>query len=72
MLLLKQWQIIKTQVYFGVYASFQEFNILVSSLIRNYHCWNEAWMTRPDLPVGFGGWQAVDGTPQETSDGNIA
>ncbi|KGL93603.1 Coagulation factor XIII A chain [Charadrius vociferus] len=37
--------------------------------IWNYHCWNEAWMTRPDLPVGFGGWQVVDGTPQETSDG---
>lgn len=38
---------------------------------RNYHCWNEAWMTRPDLPVGFGGWQAVDSTPQENSDGNL-
>ncbi|XP_075684564.1 coagulation factor XIII A chain [Rhinoderma darwinii] len=37
--------------------------------IWNYHCWNEAWMTRPDLPVGFGGWQAVDATPQENSDG---
>lgn len=39
--------------------------------LRNYHCWNEAWMTRPDLPVGFGGWQAVDSTPQENSDGKI-
>ncbi|XP_025895543.1 coagulation factor XIII A chain [Nothoprocta perdicaria] len=37
--------------------------------IWNYHCWNEAWMSRPDLPVGFGGWQVVDATPQETSDG---
>lgn len=37
--------------------------------VWNYHCWNEAWMTRPDLPVGFGGWQAVDSTPQENSDG---
>lgn len=37
---------------------------------RNYHCWNECYMTRPDLPAGFGGWQAVDATPQETSDGN--
>ncbi|TNN24733.1 Coagulation factor XIII A chain [Liparis tanakae] len=26
-------------------------------------------MTRPDLPTGFGGWQIVDATPQETSDG---
>ncbi|XP_023655950.1 coagulation factor XIII A chain-like [Paramormyrops kingsleyae] len=37
--------------------------------IWNYHCWNEAYMARPDLPVGLGGWQAVDSTPQETSDG---
>ncbi|MEE6465161.1 hypothetical protein FKM82_006470 [Ascaphus truei] len=42
---------------------------LTKDSIWNYHCWNEAWMTRPDLPVGFGGWQAVDATPQETSDG---
>ena len=31
--------------------------------------WNEAWMARPDLPLGYGGWQAVDATPQERSDG---
>lgn len=37
--------------------------------IWNYHCWNECYMTRPDLPTGFGGWQVVDATPQETSDG---
>ncbi|KFW92637.1 Coagulation factor XIII A chain [Phalacrocorax carbo] len=42
---------------------------LTKDSVWNYHCWNEAWMTRPDLPVGFGGWQVVDGTPQETSDG---
>ncbi|XP_040288441.1 coagulation factor XIII A chain [Bufo bufo] len=42
---------------------------LTKDSIWNYHCWNEAWMTRPDLPVGFGGWQAVDSTPQENSDG---
>ncbi|XP_073423429.1 coagulation factor XIII A chain [Dendrobates tinctorius] len=42
---------------------------LTKDSIWNYHCWNEAWMTRPDLPVGFGGWQAVDATPQENSDG---
>ena len=29
-------------------------------------------MTRPDLPVGFGGWQVVDSTPQENSDGKAA
>uniref|UniRef100_UPI0037E8D96C coagulation factor XIII A chain n=1 Tax=Semicossyphus pulcher TaxID=241346 RepID=UPI0037E8D96C len=37
--------------------------------IWNYHCWNECYMARPDLPTGFGGWQVVDATPQETSDG---
>ncbi|XP_034284988.1 coagulation factor XIII A chain [Pantherophis guttatus] len=42
---------------------------LTRDSIWNYHCWNEAWMARPDLPVGFGGWQAVDSTPQENSDG---
>lgn len=25
-------------------------------------------MTRPDLPTGYGGWQIIDGTPQEQSD----
>ncbi|KAL1250377.1 hypothetical protein QQF64_021382 [Cirrhinus molitorella] len=37
--------------------------------IWNFHVWNEAWMARPDLPCGFGGWQVVDSTPQETSQG---
>ncbi|KAJ8418724.1 hypothetical protein AAFF_G00002230 [Aldrovandia affinis] len=35
----------------------------------NYHCWNECYIERNDLPVGLGGWQVVDATPQETSDG---
>ncbi|XP_066922576.1 protein-glutamine gamma-glutamyltransferase 4-like [Clytia hemisphaerica] len=35
----------------------------------NFHCWSDAWMERPDLPPGYGGWQAVDGTPQERSNG---
>ncbi|KAG6457188.1 hypothetical protein O3G_MSEX010160 [Manduca sexta] len=37
--------------------------------IWNYHVWNDVWMARPDLPAGFGGWQAVDATPQELSQG---
>ncbi|XP_055892689.1 hemocyte protein-glutamine gamma-glutamyltransferase-like isoform X1 [Biomphalaria glabrata] len=36
--------------------------------IWNFHVWNEAWMARPDLPNGYGGWQAFDATPQEASD----
>lgn len=35
----------------------------------NFHVWTEAWMTRPDLPAGYGGWQAVDSTPQIVSGG---
>ncbi|KAK6491887.1 coagulation factor XIII A chain-like [Huso huso] len=42
---------------------------LTKDSIWNYHCWNECYMSRPDIPVGFGGWQVVDATPQETSDG---
>ncbi|KAM8874912.1 protein-glutamine gamma-glutamyltransferase K-like isoform 1-T4 [Spinachia spinachia] len=37
--------------------------------IWNFHVWNDCWMARPDLPPGNGGWQAVDSTPQETSQG---
>jgi len=34
---------------------------------RNFHVWVEAWMERPDLKGHYGGWQAVDATPQEPS-----
>lgn len=36
---------------------------------RNFHVWNETWMSRPDLSFGYGGWQVIDATPQEVSDG---
>ncbi|CAL8306875.1 unnamed protein product [Lota lota] len=39
--------------------------------IWNFHVWNDCWMSRPDLPEGMGGWQAVDATPQETSQGSF-
>lgn len=44
---------------------------MISDSIWNYHVWNEVWMERPDLGMahgGYGGWQAVDATPQEMSD----
>ncbi|KAI8519762.1 hypothetical protein Bbelb_030190, partial [Branchiostoma belcheri] len=44
-------------------------NIDGGDSVWNFHVWNEAWMARPDLPEGYGGWQAVDATPQELSDG---
>lgn len=38
--------------------------------VWNYHVWNEVWMTRPDLgPERYNGWQVIDATPQEASDG---
>uniref|UniRef100_A0A672S672 Coagulation factor XIII A chain-like n=1 Tax=Sinocyclocheilus grahami TaxID=75366 RepID=A0A672S672_SINGR len=37
--------------------------------VWNYHSWNEVFMKRPDLPERFSGWQVIDCTPQETSDG---
>jgi len=36
--------------------------------VWNFHVWNDVWMARPDLPKGYGGWQAIDATPQEESD----
>nr|CAB3266928.1 protein-glutamine gamma-glutamyltransferase K [Phallusia mammillata] len=35
--------------------------------VWNFHVWNESWMKREDLPPGYGGWQAIDATPQEIS-----
>ncbi|XP_056241279.1 protein-glutamine gamma-glutamyltransferase 2 [Seriola aureovittata] len=39
--------------------------------IWNFHVWVEGWMRRPDLSADgkFDGWQILDPTPQEKSDG---
>ncbi|XP_036592587.1 protein-glutamine gamma-glutamyltransferase 5 [Trichosurus vulpecula] len=37
--------------------------------VWNFHVWNECWMARRDLPSKYGGWQLLDATPQETSNG---
>uniref|UniRef100_A0A670JM32 protein-glutamine gamma-glutamyltransferase n=1 Tax=Podarcis muralis TaxID=64176 RepID=A0A670JM32_PODMU len=42
---------------------------LTTDSIWNFHVWNDVWMKRPDLPKGFDGWQAIDATPQEKSQG---
>lgn len=42
---------------------------LNSDSIWNFHVWNEVWMKREDLGEKYNGWQAVDATPQEESDG---
>ncbi|XP_028301146.1 protein-glutamine gamma-glutamyltransferase K-like [Gouania willdenowi] len=44
---------------------------LNSDSVWNFHVWNDCWMARPDLPPGNGGWQAVDATPQQTSQGTF-
>ncbi|XP_029467085.1 protein-glutamine gamma-glutamyltransferase 2 isoform X2 [Rhinatrema bivittatum] len=38
-------------------------------MIWNFHCWVESWMTRPDLSDNYNGWQVLDPTPQEKSEG---
>uniref|UniRef100_A0A8C0WPR7 Protein-glutamine gamma-glutamyltransferase 2 n=1 Tax=Castor canadensis TaxID=51338 RepID=A0A8C0WPR7_CASCN len=48
---------------------FGELEANKSEMIWNFHCWVESWMTRPDLEVGYEGWQAIDPTPQEKSEG---
>ena len=46
--------------------------LMLLSILTNraFHCWNDAWMARKDIPCGYGGWQAIDATPQERSQGN--
>ncbi|RVE73967.1 hypothetical protein OJAV_G00036420 [Oryzias javanicus] len=56
-----------TDVY--VDENMEPLNNLNHDSIWNFHVWNDCWMARPDLPDGNGGWQAVDSTPQEESNG---
>ncbi|XP_060606391.1 protein-glutamine gamma-glutamyltransferase K-like [Ruditapes philippinarum] len=49
--------------------NFEEIEELNKDSIWNFHVWNDVWMTRPDLPAGYNGWQAIDATPQEKSKG---
>ncbi|XP_008297794.1 protein-glutamine gamma-glutamyltransferase K [Stegastes partitus] len=58
-----------TDVYFD--ADMEPIDYLNSDSVWNFHVWNDCWMARPDLPPGNGGWQAVDSTPQETSQGTF-
>ncbi|KAI6219488.1 Protein-glutamine gamma-glutamyltransferase K [Aphelenchoides fujianensis] len=36
-----------------------------------FHLWVELFARRPDLPDGFGGWQVLDPTPQESTEGRF-
>uniref|UniRef100_A0A8C3JGG9 protein-glutamine gamma-glutamyltransferase n=1 Tax=Calidris pygmaea TaxID=425635 RepID=A0A8C3JGG9_9CHAR len=37
--------------------------------IWNFHVWNESWFSRSDLGPSYSGWQILDATPQEQSEG---
>ncbi|KAM4556781.1 protein-glutamine gamma-glutamyltransferase K [Fundulus diaphanus] len=58
-----------TDIYFD--ENMKPIDLLNSDSVWNFHVWNDCWMARPDLPPGHGGWQAVDSTPQETSQGTF-
>ncbi|KAG8003440.1 Protein-glutamine gamma-glutamyltransferase K [Nibea albiflora] len=58
-----------TDVYLD--ENLEPIDYLNTDSIWNFHVWNDCWMARPDLPAGNGGWQAVDATPQETSQGTF-
>lgn len=58
-----------TDVYFN--ENMEPIDYLNSDSVWNFHVWNDCWMARPDLPPGHGGWQAIDSTPQETSQGTF-
>ncbi|NXU42957.1 TGM4 glutamyltransferase, partial [Drymodes brunneopygia] len=49
----------------------EKLNSLTFDSVWNFHVWNDAWMKRKDLPDGFDGWQAIDSTPQEQSQGRF-
>nr|XP_034340032.1 protein-glutamine gamma-glutamyltransferase 4 [Arvicanthis niloticus] len=42
---------------------------LTRDSVWNFHVWTDAWMKRHDLPQGHDGWQVLDSTPQEISEG---
>uniref|UniRef100_A0A668AS23 Protein-glutamine gamma-glutamyltransferase K n=1 Tax=Myripristis murdjan TaxID=586833 RepID=A0A668AS23_9TELE len=58
-----------TDVYFD--ENMEPIDYLNTDSVWNFHVWNDCWMARPDLPPGHGGWQALDSTPQETSQGTF-
>ncbi|KAM5136065.1 protein-glutamine gamma-glutamyltransferase E-like [Mantella aurantiaca] len=38
-------------------------------MIWNFHVWNESWLVRKDLGLAYNGWQVMDATPLELSEG---
>ncbi|KAF5924861.1 hypothetical protein HPG69_008533 [Diceros bicornis minor] len=42
---------------------------LTKDSMWNFHVWNESWFARRDLGPFYNGWQVLDATPQEESEG---
>ncbi|XP_006874926.1 PREDICTED: protein-glutamine gamma-glutamyltransferase 6 [Chrysochloris asiatica] len=42
---------------------------LTEDSMWNFHVWNESWFARQDLGPTYNGWQVLDATPQEESEG---
>ncbi|XP_031229514.1 protein-glutamine gamma-glutamyltransferase 6 isoform X2 [Mastomys coucha] len=42
---------------------------LTEDSMWNFHVWNESWFARQDLGPSYDGWQVLDATPQEESEG---
>uniref|UniRef100_A0A4W2G3L8 protein-glutamine gamma-glutamyltransferase n=1 Tax=Bos indicus x Bos taurus TaxID=30522 RepID=A0A4W2G3L8_BOBOX len=42
---------------------------LTEDSMWNFHVWNESWFARRDLGPSYNGWQVLDATPQEESEG---
>ncbi|KFQ41231.1 Protein-glutamine gamma-glutamyltransferase 4, partial [Mesitornis unicolor] len=58
---------LRVDIYMNEYGD--KLDRLSLDSIWNFHVWNDVWMKRKDLPEGFDGWQAIDSTPQEQSQG---
>ncbi|KAM8945859.1 protein-glutamine gamma-glutamyltransferase E-like [Pelodytes ibericus] len=42
---------------------------VTSDSVWNFHAWVESWFARPDIGNLYNGWQILDATPQELSEG---
>ncbi|XP_054672999.1 protein-glutamine gamma-glutamyltransferase 4 [Grus americana] len=58
---------LRVDVYLNEFG--EKLNWMSLDSVWNFHVWNDVWMRRADLPSGFDGWQAIDSTPQEQSQG---
>ncbi|NXT51961.1 TGM4 glutamyltransferase, partial [Pluvianellus socialis] len=58
---------LRVDIYLNEFG--EKLNRMSLDSVWNFHVWNDVWMKRADLPSGFDGWQAIDSTPQEQSQG---